>query len=147
MLAAAAIVYLLLLPSDPARAVIGRYSWSRLILVGGPGLFAIGCIAVLIGAIGNRARAAWLADRLFRHRAILSRLDVYALGGSAAFFALLLVVRPEWLQRLNSDHVLRVLPHLILPFLVRIVHWLAGELMQPAAASHQPNPAAPSPEG
>lgn len=128
LIALAALAYLALLPSDPARAVIGRYSTARVILMVGPFIAATASAVLFAACARDRERACRIADVVYASSEPIRLLGAGACALGFSFMVVLSLVRPNWVERVNPDYACRLLPYFLLPSILLGLYWFTRKL-------------------
>jgi hypothetical protein len=128
VLATGALAYLALLPSDLSRAVLGRYSLSRLILMSGPLLASLVFASLLGASARDSGWASRAADRVYGSRWLVQRLGACGLALAAALLLLIAILQPEWTERVTSVTIQRLLPYFVLPSAYLGMYWVTDRI-------------------
>jgi len=109
------LVYLLVLPSDPENALVGRYSQDRVLLLAGI-LAAIIAFASLVLALSvKRPRRQSLGETVLGENGMVKRILPFSPLLLASLFAVAVIFLPEQLEGLTTYHYSRLAPYLLWP--------------------------------
>lgn len=134
-LAAASIVFLGALPSNPEGRVLGPYSAARLGLIGGQVLFGLLGIGAGVLLARNPTWSDRLAVQLYRDVRTVPRLVLACVLGAALSVLALTEFGPQALERVTGAYLERLFPYLAEPVLLLAgicVSWrlIWGEIRQ-----------------
>jgi hypothetical protein len=121
-------LFLLLLPSDPDRAVIGRYSRERFLLISGILVATVALVAFALASALNQNWRASFGTRLFGRRGLARRYLPLACLLAMALSLVPLLFFPTRLEGLTTFHYIRLAPYLLWPWAflasLAVVPWI-----------------------
>jgi 4-amino-4-deoxy-L-arabinose transferase-like glycosyltransferase len=113
--------YLASLPSDAERAVIGTYSFARLILMSGPILMALLMLFLANRMRTNNALPGRIADSLFGDGRTFPRMLLGCVLLAFVVNTLLVSFRPDFYDRVGTAYLQRISPYVVGPIILLVV--------------------------